>query len=55
MKKLIKKVLVWPLQKFMDFYLNLEPISDKAKKSFDIRGKIVHATWTKRQIPTWFY
>lgn len=25
-----------------------------AKKSFDIRGKIVHATWTKRDVPEWF-
>jgi len=25
-----------------------------AKKSFDIRGKIVHATWTNRDIPEWF-
>lgn len=25
-----------------------------AKKSFDIRGKTVHATWTKREVPEWF-
>lgn len=25
-----------------------------AKKTFDIRGKTVHATWTKRDIPEWF-
>lgn len=25
-----------------------------AKKSFDMRGKIVQATWTKREIPEWF-
>ena len=25
-----------------------------AKKSFDIRGKIVYATWTNRKIPEWF-
>jgi len=25
-----------------------------AKKSFDIGGKIVHATWTRRDVPEWF-
>ena len=25
-----------------------------AKKTFDMRGKIVHATWTRRDIPEWF-
>lgn len=25
-----------------------------AKKTFDMRGKIVHATWTRRDVPEWF-
>lgn len=25
-----------------------------AKKTFDMRGKIAHATWTNREIPEWF-
>jgi len=31
-KAKVKAVLVAPLQWFMDFYLNLEPISDKANR-----------------------
>jgi hypothetical protein len=26
-----------------------------AKSSFTIHGEIVYATWTKREVPTWFY
>jgi len=37
-KTKVKAVLVAPLQWFMDFYLNLEPISDKANRRIAIFG-----------------